>query len=326
MSDDVDDPVDSVFHDVGDAEDQKPKWVVENLLPIGLTFISGASKSYKSTVELAIMLLTSGVECSVLPADLSVVPETGNVMGLSLEASAGVLRFTAKEGMGVDIPADGRIRVCDDPWAFRLDNPVDVRKLLAYRKKLGAKILLVDPLRNAHGLDENDSAGIIGMMQPIQQDAIKNEYAAIVVHHSKKPSDAKTGEAKNASANDMRGSGALFGLADASLAITAKSTSGLIYVDAIFKRAPAWQRTIQLGIWGKTAVESIDSITKSVFMKLKDGLSPQETAAALHISKAKVMEATTQLLRIGALSPDGTVTPGGEQIVSSAVRKFAIKE
>lgn len=320
------DPVDSVWKDVGEAEMVPPEWIVTDMLPPGLTILSGPPKSYKSTVELALMLLTAGVPCSALPADLSEVTQTGNVMGLSLEATAGVLRFTAKEGFGVEIPSDGRVRVVDDPWQFRLDQPADVKELLRWRKRLKARLLLVDTLRNAHSLDENDSGGIVGMIQPLQRDAITNNYSLLIVHHSKKLSDDKNGGQKLASANDMRGSSALFGLADATLTITAKSTTGLIYVDAVFKRAPAWQRTIQLGIWGKTSTESIDSITKSVFQKLAEGMTQQEAAASLHISRLKVAECVTQLMRIGALSKTGTPTDGGSTLVQSAVRKFAAKD
>jgi hypothetical protein len=169
-------------------------------------------------------------------------------------------------------------------------------------------------------LDENDSGGMVKMLQKFQQYAVKHDMAFLIVHHSKKISDEKGAE-RMAKANDMRGSSALFGMADAVLTQTAKG-KGLIHIDAVFKRGEAWQRTIQLGIWGATAVESIDSLTKAIFEKLADGESQTAIAEALHISKTKVSQCVAVLKRIGALTLDGTPLENGHTIVSSAVRKF----
>lgn len=317
----LDDPIASVFTDVGEAEFTEPEWIIKNLLPTGLTFLAGPPKSYKSTVELALLLGACGVESNVLPADLAEAVRPGIVMGLSLEAMAGVLRHTAREGFGVEIPADGRFLVVDDPWRFRLDQPDDVRELLGWAERIQPRVLFVDPLRNCHALDENDSGGMVMMLQPLQQWAVKTNTALIVVHHSRKlGGDGK--EQRTAKADDMRGSSALFGMADATLTVTAKNTQGLIHVDAVFKRAEAWQRTIQLGIWGHRAMESIDSLTKSVFEAIVEGKSPQDVASSLHIGKAKVSECVTILKRIGALTQSGTPTSTGSTIVTSAVRKF----
>lgn len=316
-----DDPLESVWEDVGDAEEAEPKWIIKNLLPAGVTFLNGPPKSYKSTTELAMMLSVIGVDHTVLPADLCEVPETGNVMGMSLEASAGVLKHTAKQGFGVEIPADGSFRVMSDPWMFRLDQPADADELLGWIDRVKPKVFLIDPLRNAHSLDENDSGGMVKMLQKFQQYAVKHDMSVLIVHHSKKISDEK-GSERMAKANDMRGSSALFGMADAVLTQTAKG-KGLIHIDAVFKRGEAWQRTIQLGIWGATAVESIDSLTKAVHEKLSAGATYATVADDLHISKTKVSQCVAVLKRIGALTAEGVPTEHGSSIVSSAVRKYA---
>ncbi len=319
----LNDPVESVWTDVGDAEVQPPEWLVENILPVGLTLLTGPPKSYKSAVELALIMSVSGIENSVLPAELSKVSRTGRVLALSMEAEAGVLRHTAKEGFGIDIPNDGRFRACNDPWRFRLDNPADMRELLEWAETLDADLLAIDPLRNTHSIDENDSGGMIQMLQPLQHWATVKRKSALMVHHTRKLNDDKDGGKRLASSNDIRGTSALLGMADASLSITAKNNSGLIHIDALFKRGEAWQRTIQLGIWGKTGVESIDAQTKMVFELMQTGLAQTAILAAMKISKAEYLKAVAELKRLGALTGDGLPTSQGRTLVESAVRKYA---
>lgn len=318
----MNDPVDSVWTDVGEAEMEPPEWIVEGILPVGVTFIAGPPKSYKSAVELAILLSACGVENTVLPPDLSHCPNPGRVLMLSMEAQPGALRHTAKKGFNIDIPNDMRFLCMSDPWKFRLDQPSDVRDLLGWMSELDASVLAIDPLRNCHSLDENDSGGMVMMLQPVQQWAVKNKKAVVIVHHSKKLGEEKNGNARTANANDMRGSSALFGLADAVLTLTAKG-KGLVHVDAIMKRSEAWCRTIQLGIWGQTAVESIDAQVKMVFELMQTGLSQAAIQAALKMSKPGYASAIQTLRRLGALTGNGIPTPNGPTLVATAVRKFA---
>lgn len=316
------DPPESVWTDVGEAEYEEPEWVVDNILPVGITFIAGPPKSYKSTVELALLLTACGVENTVMPPDLSQCRDPGRVMMLSMEAQAGALRHTAKHGFNTDIPSDMRFLCMSDPWRFRLDQKQDVQELLGWMTELDAKVLAIDPLRNCHSLDENDSGGMVMMLQPVQQWAVKNRKSVVIVHHSKKLGEERDGGKRMANANDMRGSSALFGLADAVLTITGKG-KGLVHIDAIMKRGEAWQRTIQLGIWGMSGVESITEDVRAVFDLVTLELTQAEIAAKLQISKTKVSECVTTLKRIGALTGSGTVSSNGLTIVKNAVRKFA---
>lgn len=316
------DPPESVWTDVGEAEYEEPEWVVENILPVGITFIAGPPKSYKSTVELALLLTACGVENTVMPPDLSQCREPGRVMMLSMEAQPGALRHTAKHGFNTDIPSDMRFLCMSDPWRFRLDQKQDVQELLGWMTELDAKVLAIDPLRNCHSLDENDSGGMVMMLQPVQQWAVKNRKSVVIVHHSKKLGEERDGGKRMANANDMRGSSALFGLADAVLTITGKG-KGLVHIDAIMKRGEAWQRTIQLSIWGMSGVESVTEDVAAVFNLVTLELTQAEIAAKLQISKTKVSECVTTLKRIGALTGSGTVSSNGPTIVNAALRKFA---
>lgn len=316
-------PVESVWVDVGEAELEEPDWLVRGIVPTGLMLVVGPPKSYKSLLELALGMTVADVPNTVLPPDLCIADRTGNVLMLSNEAQPGVLRHTAKVGCGVDIPPDGRIRACGDPWRFRLDQPADSEELLAWADDLDVMMLCIDPLRNCHSLDENDSGGMIQMLQPYQKWAITKKRSVLVVHHSRKLNDEKDGSKRMATANDIRGTSALLGMADAALTVTAKSKSGLIHVDGLFKRGESWQRTIQLGVWGHTSTESIDSQTKMVFELIATGIAPAGICAAMKLSKADLAKSINELKRLGALTGDGTPTSNGATLVASAVRKFA---
>jgi hypothetical protein len=163
---------------------------------------------------------------------------------------------------------------------------------------------------------------MIRMLQPLQQWAVKNKRGVLIVHHSKKLGEQKDGAQRMARADDMRGTSALFGLADAVLTVTPMNSKGLINVDAILKRGEAWQRTIQLGIWGQAGNDTISSETKMVFGLIATGLAPPAIALAMKLTKKQVEESMLQLKRLGAITPDGKPTASGASLVSSAVRKF----
>lgn len=315
-------PTEAVWTDVGDALIVPPSFIVEGLLPEGLTLLTGPPKNYKSAVELGIILSACGIANNILPADLSLCHEPGRVMILSAEAEAGVLRHTAEKGAGVKIPNDMRFLAMSDPWKFRLDNPMDMRSLLDWADELDPLVLCIDPLRNFHSLDENDAGGMVQMLQPFQQWCVANRKSGIIVHHSKKLGEDKdSGKQRNATANDMRGTSALFGMADCVLSCTAKG-KGLIHLSSVSKRAEAWERTIQLGLWGQTSNESIDATTKMVFELLKTGLAEPKVASAMKLTKTQLTEHVLLLKRLGALTSAGLPTEKGAELVTAAVRKF----
>ncbi len=316
------DPVEAIWTDVGEAQIVPPSFIVENILHPGLNLLTGPPKNYKSAVELAIILTAIGIENSVLPADLSICHDPGRAMILSAEADAGTLRHTAEVGANVRVPNDMRFLAMSDPWRFRLDNPNDMRELIDWAEELDALVICIDPLRNFHSLDENDAGGMVLMLQPFQQWCIKNGKAGVIVHHSKKLGEDKdSGKTRNATANDMRGTSALFGMADNVLACTAKG-KGLVHLSSVSKRAEAWERTIQLGIWGATSNETIDSTTKMVFELVVTGLAPAAIATALKLKKEQLSTAFNQLKRLGALDKDNVPTKTGGELVKGAVRKF----
>jgi hypothetical protein len=213
-----------------------------------------------------------------------------------------------EKGMSVRGLSNKAILIADDPWKFRLDRPDGVDRLeeeLSSRKPL---LLVLDPLRNLHSQDENDSGAMMDVLQPWQAWAKKNQTAVICVHHVRKPS-----EAKDFVAADARGSGALVGMADGLLVVTPKADH--LLVKATFKRAPPWERLIRLGIWGEKAAELLWPVDKEVLKALSGCGTLDEVAEQLHKGKSVVQESVKRLAR------NGYIMQKGRQWVPSARKR-----
>lgn len=188
MSDDIEEDFNDWFDDIWEADIEPPKFVINDLIPTGLTFMVAPPKSYKSTVEMAMTLAVAGEKVKALPDGLLGVPEEGIVIGLSAEASPGELRYMVEQGMGVTNGIHGRIRLLKDPWKFRLDDPGAKTTLLKLLKEKRPRLLWIDPLRDFHSLDEVDAGEMNRLLRPLQRWAKENDSAVLIVHHTRKRS------------------------------------------------------------------------------------------------------------------------------------------
>lgn len=235
----------SNFTDVATAVSIPPQWVVSQFLPVGLTIVGGPPKSNKSLLTYAMAALCADYDSHILPADVKAMRK-GPCLFISFEADAGVISHSFRVGAGVELREDGGLQAAMDPDEFRLDTD-EGRKLLAeYLSDVYPRILVVDPLRDSHFVDENDSGAMIQVLRPLQRWAFANEAAVVVVHHASKMIDGETFDA-----NRLRGSSAIFGKADAVLMLRQwGGREDAIRVKAKFKRGRAWERTLSLGFPG----------------------------------------------------------------------------
>lgn len=292
-------PTDGIFKDLGTARMVEPDWIIEGLLPPGLTFMAGPPKSHKSTLTMAMALLVSGHPCRALPPGMSKVRHAGVCMMFSFEAEAGVLRHMSEIGLRTKVNADESILVADDPWTFRLDDPNGLAQLLFWLKERGPRLCILDPLRDFHSLEEKDSGGMNRMIRPIRQWAIESNSSVLIVHHTRKAQD------KNSSydVDDMRGSGALFGIADGVLMLTPRAENKLT-MKAIFKRAKGWEQTVALSAYGteENAYIQLTDEDRMVLTALGNGHPTlADVAIQLHLGKAKVVACMERMHRAGAV-------------------------
>lgn len=261
-------PYEGVFQDLAEAKIIPPKWVITDLLPVGLTFLAAPPKSGKSTLTLAASTLVAGFKCPVLPPFLSHVPQDGIVMVFSYEAEAGELRYMVEMEMGIPLTNNGSILVADDPWKFRLDDPEGLKQMLFWLNQYKPKLVILDPLRDFHSKDEDDSGEMNRLLRPLRTWGIKNDSAFVVVHHTKKPGEGQT----KYGFSDMRGSSALYGIADGVLICSPiEKQTNTISITTKFKKGKAWERTIQMAVYedkDRTASEMLTELDKQMWQGL----------------------------------------------------------
>jgi hypothetical protein len=307
-----------VWSDLGAATKRPPQWVVEGILPAGITFLAGPPKSMKSTVEMALALTVAGVQHTALPEDLRRCPDTGHVLIWSAEATAGELKQMVEDGFGCQVPDNGTIMVADEPFQWRLDDPGAVSKMLEWLEYFQPRLFCIDPLRDFHDFDERDSGPMNRLLRPIQRWAKEHGSALLVVHHARKLASGE--EDRNLTAGDLRGTSALFGLADGVIVLTPKGRAG-IHFNVVVKRGQPWERTIKLGAWGggdeaeQRATERIDAVVADVYKALAAAPDHPDLSA---FTKGRIINATAALKRLGAIDSDGRPTRDGQAKVNAA--------
>lgn len=312
------------FEDVGAAELEPPTWIIENVLPTGITFLAGPPKSMKTTIELGLICAVAGVESNALPPDMTITPEPGRVMGFCAEHTGGELKYMIQSGLGAVMPDDGRFYVAREPFQWRLDDKHAAQRLINQLEKFQPKLFFIDPLRDFHDYDETEAGPMNRLLRPLQRWAKKNKCAFLVLHHTRKP-DGKDAD-KLMTAADMRGSSALFGLADGVIVVT-RLRDGQIHFDVVHKRGVAWDRTVRLGLWGETPKETLVTkareVMEAIWNSPKEPLTLETLTELTKSSKTTVQAARGQLRRLGALDAAFLPTEASRDIVESAARKWS---
>lgn len=298
-------PIEGIFVDVARAELRPPSWIIQDLLPPGLTFLAGPPKSRKSTISAACAALVAEYQCTALPMHLSTVRQFGPVLWLSAEALAGEIRHMIEDGLGVGkLEPREAILVAECPWDFRLDDPGALEKLMYWLKKRDPRLLIIDPLRDFHGGEERDSGVMNRLLRPLRTWAVENDSAVMVVHHTKKVEQDKD---TTYSALDMRGTTALFGIADGVLMLTprGKEAEGRIFVQATFKRAAGWEKEITLAAYGASdAVEHLADIDVRIGTLMASGVTDlADIARQLNVGMSEVM---ASLARVSVVKKGST--------------------
>lgn len=312
MSSDNDDDVialreaERIFVDLGASTKVPPVYVIKDVLPAGIVFLAGPAKSKKSTLLYLLSILVTGEKHEALPPDMMEVLLKGRVVGLSAEASAGEIRYALEDGAGMKLEPDGMYLVAEVPWEFRLDDDDALQRLLGWLNALQPRLFFVDPLRDFHSLEEKDDGGMNRLLRPIQQWAKKNDACAVIVHHTSKKAK---GDNSNYEAAEMRGTTALFGIADGVLMMTPKS-DGVIHIKATIKRGAPWERSVKMGVWGDSQKVSLTETAEDLLQHLKEAdeletMTFDELAKLMKVSKTNVTLAARELQSAGLIRKEG---------------------
>ncbi len=294
LNDDI--PIEYAFETVGSSKLEPPKWVIKNVIPVGLTIYKSPPKMFKSTTLLHYACRVIGKTSTVMPEHLSEVIRPGPVCMIATEVTAGSVKFDAMFGLRVHILDTDPFYVQTDPMRFRLDNKDNVKELLYWLRRIKPSLFIVDTFRNSHSMDENDAGEMVALVQPLQQYAIANDMACVLVFHDKKP-DAKAKPEDILKPENARGSGAVFGLADALLAQVV-TNNGIdtekpqIKFAAILKRGGALMEDVELNVeWGLMKLDmTIASNVYNFIYEAGNGVSTEEICMATDHKPHNIMK------------------------------------
>lgn len=292
-----DNPIEQAFTDVHFAEPESPDFVIAETLPVGLTVMGGPpKKSFKSLQAILYATLCARWPCTALPKWMKAI-HTGPTLAWSYEASAGVINHILTKDLQIET-TPGALYIAHNAFKFQLDNDDQANQMLDYMYEKEPILTVMDPFRNMHSEDENDSATITRLLSPMVQYAHETHSAVLLIHHVNKPSEGKD----KTSFYHMRGSSALQGLADGLLTVEDTKVEGNIIINATFKRGLSYRRTIHLGVpgfgWGKVGYEVLDKETEKVRDEyLKGNTHTPSIAASTKLSIQQVMEVLETLRR-----------------------------
>lgn len=240
------------FIDLSQATPTEPDWVIKGVIPVGLTIIGGLPKTLKSLFTYGLAANVAGYKNGILPASWETTKK-GPVCMISHEATPGDIAHVFRKDCGIELREDESIMVASDPDDFMFDQPGGMQALLSKitpeDEDRIPQMVILDPFRDCHSQDENDSAAMIAMARPLQKWARKHRTAVVMVHHSRKGQE-QYGQSST-DPNALRGSVALFGKADGVIMLAPYGVfDARKRMSARFKRGKAFECIVEFGVPG----------------------------------------------------------------------------
>lgn len=292
-------PIEQGFLDVHYAEPVPPEYVINEVVPVGLTVMSGPpKKAYKSLQAILYAAACAQWGVPALPIWMQPVNCTpAPSLLISYEADAGVINYILNHDCQIKTKP-GAMYVAHKPFEFQLDDADKANQLLDYMDEKEPALVVLDTFRNTHSGDENDSSNVIRLLHPLVDWGHAHKAGILLVHHVNKPAEGKD----PSSFYNMRGSSALPGLADGLLTIEATKVESEIVINATFKRGQSYRRTVHLGVpgygWGARGYEVLPPSVQAVGREWNAG--NQDVGAlslALKLQPAQITSALEDLRR-----------------------------
>lgn len=167
--------------DLTDEERRPPEFIIEGMVPCGMTFLSGAPKIRKSFMALQ---MASAVATG--SPFLGHATTQCDVAYLDLEGSKSRISFRAAR-MSNQIP--GNVFVTNTITERLADGLVDKLRQL-HRARPSIRLIIVDTYSRARGSYKAPGANAydadIMLLEPVQRMALEENIALLFVHHDKK--------------------------------------------------------------------------------------------------------------------------------------------
>lgn len=162
----------------------EPEWVVDGLLPAGaLVLLVGRPKAGKSLLVIDLLAAVARGE-----PFLGRATRQGPALYVPAEDAIPLVRerLDARVGPIAEVPitvapADGSVR-----QQVRLDQPAPLTQLVAAVRDDCPRVLVLDPLREFHHLQENDADQMALLLRPLRRLAHASKTLVVLVHHRNK--------------------------------------------------------------------------------------------------------------------------------------------
>lgn len=167
--------------DLTEAERKPPEFIIDGMLPVGMSFLSGAPKIRKSflALQIAIAVASGGqffghdtVKCDVVYLDLE---------GSKSRISSRTQRMTTA------IPSNVFVT---NKTPERLSNGLTEKLQALHKQKPSIRLIIIDTYSRARGspktFGQNAYDADVSFLEPVQQMALQENIAILFVHHDKK--------------------------------------------------------------------------------------------------------------------------------------------
>lgn len=167
--------------DLTPEEKKPPEFIVDGMIPCGMTFLSGAPKIRKSFMALQIAsAVATGSQF------LSHNTTQCDVAYLDLEGSKSRVSFRA-ERMSMKIPRN--VFITNSITERLADGLVDKLRQL-HRARPSIRLIIIDTYSRARGMVRSGGANAydadVAFLEPVQRMALEENIAVVFIHHDKK--------------------------------------------------------------------------------------------------------------------------------------------
>lgn len=167
--------------DLTPEEKKPPEFIVDGMIPCGMTFLSGAPKIRKSFMALQI----ASAAATGSPF-LSHNTTQCDVAYLDLEGSKSRVSFRA-ERMSMKIPRN--VFITNSITERLADGLVDKLRQL-HRERPSIRLIIIDTYSRARGSYKNFGVNAydadVALLEPVQRMALEENIAVVFIHHDKK--------------------------------------------------------------------------------------------------------------------------------------------
>lgn len=196
------------------------EWVVEKLIPKGITLLTGASRSYKTFIIQSMTIAIS----QGLPFLDTFGTKQSNVLVVDEENSRGILR---KRYRALNAPEKLPIYFYSME-NMKIDNDADVMKIRNFCEKNNVSVVIIDSLVRVHSANENSADEMSRALKQLNMLTNKG-ISVILIHHHRKQQQGQ----RNASFESIRGSSDIFAFVDCHIGVDRKEDTIILLQDKL---------------------------------------------------------------------------------------------